>query len=448
MHSVARLRRGVSLLALLLTLTLSLAQGAGNAASPPASRLLVPDLAGSTPARAPLILRPSRKLEPDAALREAVRLWRDGNRTAALRGLDRLLDRQPDFRAAHFLRAEILAAHGGQHTTLIETLGTGHDELAEETRLRIAPRAHAGGRMPSALLRLPESVSHAIAVDLSAARLYVISREAGGLRVTRDHYAAMGSAGFGKEREGDLRTPLGVYRILRWMDGDELPPLYGSGAFPVDYPNDWDRDLGRTGYGIWLHGVPDDAYARLPRSSEGCVTLANADLSALGEVVSLGRTPVILADRLQWQSARQRRQRRDAFEAKLDTWRSAWQQRDNDTYLRFYAEAFEDDAGRDLEAFAAHKRVVNAAKRWISVELRDLAVYDYPGEDGLRLVSFEQHYASDNYASISRKRQFWRRQEDGSWRIERVFEHDERPMPPGAVRTAQAHQAATATTPR
>lgn len=401
------------------------------------SRLLLPDLDVGQAVSTPLLSRPADRQDPDTMLRAAAREWRHGDWRAALGALDQLLQKQPDFRAAHFLRAEILAARGGVRPALTGEMGDRHAQLAEEARLRIAPDAHEAGNLPSALLRLPENVAHAIAVDLSAARLYVISRGDDGLRVTRDHYAAMGSAGFGKEREGDNRTPLGVYRILRWLDGGTLPELYGSGAFPVDYPNDWDRAHGRTGYGIWLHGVPGDSYARLPRSSEGCVTLANADLSALGEIVSLGHTPVILADRLRWQTPEQLRERRENFEAELEAWRRAWEHRDTDAYLSFYAENFEDDAGRDFADFAAHKRAVNAAKRWVSVGLRGLAIYDYPGEEGLRLVSFEQRYASDNYASISRKRQFWRRQADGSWRIERVFEHDERPMPPEALRTAE-----------
>lgn len=438
MVRAAVLRRGVlGLLVAFSPAALAMSEG-----DPTVSRLVLPELSGGVATtRPPLLREPADAHGPDAMLRAAAESWRAADWRAALRRLEHLLQRQPDFRAAHFLRAEILAARAGASQTLATIDDTGHARLAEETRLRIAPAAHAGERLPAALLRLPPSVAHAIAVDLSAARLYVISRDSDGtLQVTRDHYAAMGSAGFGKEREGDNRTPLGVYRILRWMDGSQLPDLYGSGAFPVDYPNDWDRAQGRTGYGIWLHGVPRDAYARLPRSSEGCVTLANADLSALGEVVRLGQTPVLLADELNWQSPEQLHARREEFQSQLEAWRKAWQRRDTDAYLAFYAEDFRDGAGRSLADFAAHKRAVNAAKNWISVEMRDLAVYDYPGEEDLRLVSFEQRYASDDYASVSRKRQFWRRQANGSWRIERVFEHDERPMPPEALRTAGAEQ--------
>jgi len=56
---------------------------------------------------------------------------------------------------------------------------------------------------------------------------------------------------------------LGVYHVTGNLQKDYLvktygnqSTLYGDGAFPLNYPNDWDRRLRRNGHGIWLHGVP------------------------------------------------------------------------------------------------------------------------------------------------------------------------------------------------
>ena len=35
-----------------------------------------------------------------------------------------------------------------------------------------------------------------------------------------------------------------------------LGMIGGDGAFPLNYPNEWDRRLNKTGSGIWLHGTP------------------------------------------------------------------------------------------------------------------------------------------------------------------------------------------------
>lgn len=372
---------------------------------------------------------------PEDRLIAALEAFEAGERRIALQQVEALLADQPTFRAAHFLRGRIYAALAGVDT---ETLMPQHSDdlalLAEELRLRLSRTSADMIRQmqPTAVLQLPADVEHLIAVDLSAARLYVLKNGKDGVRTIADRYAAMGSAGFGKEREGDNRTPLGVYRITVWKDDASLPELYGHGAFPVDYPNDWDRHRGRTGYGIWLHGVPRDTYARLPRSSEGCVTLSNDAMAWLRDYVDVGTTPVVLAESLDWAPQAVVAQERERFKDHIEAWRTAWSQRDTDRYLSFYASNFTTEH-RARPAFAAHKRAVNAGKAWIDVTLQDIAIYEYPGESGLRLVAFRQEYRSDTYHSLSRKRQYWRLQPDGVWRIEREVELEENEIEPTAI---------------
>ena len=76
------------------------------------------------------------------------------------------------------------------------------------------------------------------------------------MQLVADHYASVGRLGIEKSTEGDQRTPLGVYYITSRLDGHQLTDFYGSGALLLNYPNEYDRRQGRTGGGIWLHGVP------------------------------------------------------------------------------------------------------------------------------------------------------------------------------------------------
>ncbi len=117
--------------------------------------------------------------------------------------------------------------------------------------------------VPSNLMHLGSSVRHVIAVDTSKSRLYVFSNGPKGLEVVSNFYVTVGRNGVNKRVEGDQRTPLGVYFVGRQIPSEKLPELYGKGALTVNYPNDWDRFLGRTGSGIWLHGVPSDQFARV-----------------------------------------------------------------------------------------------------------------------------------------------------------------------------------------
>jgi murein L,D-transpeptidase YafK len=291
--------------------------------------------------------------------------------------------------------------------------------LAQEARLRLASAQAVPetGTMPNSVLRLASSFKHLIVVDLPRARLYVFGNEDGKLKLLHHYYAAMGKNGWGKQTAGDNRTPVGLYHVTRWIPSNQLPAFYGAGAFPLNYPNLWDQFERRTGYGIWLHGMPTDTETRAPLSSEGCVTLANTDLLALKPYIEPGQTPVLLSDALSWETPEQMKKDREAFLSRIEKWRAAWSARDTAAYLDFYGPDFTTN-GMNRRAFVNHKERVNAQKKSIDVKLDDISLYRYPGSDGqLMLAEFTQHYRSDNYALDSRKQQFWKRAADGEWKI-------------------------------
>ena len=289
-------------------------------------------------------------------------------------------------------------------------------ELVEEAQLRLAPPKVPQGMLPGVLLKLSDEQRYAVVVDLPRARLYVIENNKGTLKVVREHYAAMGKNGVGKKNRGDLRTPIGIYTVTGFTDDKALPALYGSGAFPLTYPNIWDRHHGRDGSGIWLHGVPLDVGSRAPRSSEGCVTMANSDLVALKPYLQAGKTPVLLADSLSWLPSTVIAKERDELLARIESWRSHWSAIDTEGYLDFYAAEFVSN-GMSKNAFSAYKRRVNSSKRRIKVQLRELDLMRYPGEPNLIVAQFRQDYTSDNFSVSGTKQQFWRQQKDGSWKI-------------------------------
>ncbi len=360
---------------------------------------------------------------PEQQFNAAVELLRAGQSDNALKALESLTKREPNFRVAQLMYGELLAALSGAGAGTLLAVGNDSDpriaELAHEARVRLASEKAipAPDTLPNAVLQLADSARHLIVVDLPRARLYLLQNDGGSLKLVRHHYAAMGKNGSRKQVSGDNRTPVGLYHITHWIPDETLPELYGAGALPLDYPNLWDRFKRRTGSGIWLHGVPRETYSRPPLSSEGCVTMANSDLSTLKPYIRFGQTPVLLSDELEWVPAAQSRAERDDFALQVDAWRAAWSSRDTDRYLAFYGSDFSAQ-GMDRKAFAAHKRRVNATKKYIDVQLRDLSLFRYPGtEEPLWLAEFTMDYKSDNYSVSGRKQQFWKRTPEGAWQI-------------------------------
>lgn len=343
-----------------------------------------------------------------------------GGLSAALGEADRLIERFPNFRLAHLLRGDLLLAR----TRPIEVLGEGApaarerlEELRAEAAVRVIAARDVPGpdQVPRFLLQLAPSQKSALVVDASRSRVYVYENDAGIPRLTEHFYSSLGKRGIDKEHEGDQKTPVGVYHITSRIAGSELPDLYGWGAFPLDYPNEWDRLQRRTGYGIWIHGVPADTYARPPQASDGCIALANPEIEQLSHHVRPGATPVVIARRIEWVSPAEWRAEREEFLGALEAWRVDWESRDGERYLAHYATGFRSN-GMDLDRWRAHKRRVNAAKAWIKVSLVNVSILRDPGAPARMVVTFDQDYRSNNLAQESRKRQYWV-QEGGRWMI-------------------------------
>lgn len=358
--------------------------------------------------------------DPESQLVKALQEIQASRLESALAEVDRLLAKNPNFRLAHLIKGDLLLARARP----ISGLGnTGHaaperiDELRAEAvaRLRAKRERPEPDRVPRYLLQLDPGQRYAIVVDSKRSRLYLYDNANGTPRLVTDFYTTLGKRGIEKAREGDQKTPIGVYHVTSNIPGSKLPDLYGAGAFPISYPNEWDRMLGRNGYGIWLHGVPKDTYNRAPWASDGCIALANPDLVELGKSVQVGLTPVVIADEVQWVTPDELRAERDALRRQFDAWRADWESRDTGRYLLHYAKGFRSGA-MDLAAWSEHKHRVNAGKAWIKVGLSNVSMFRSPGGSDLVVITFTQDYRSNNLAQQSRKRQYWIR-EGESWKI-------------------------------
>lgn len=338
----------------------------------------------------------------------------------ALNALNLLTEQHPNFRLAQLIKGDLLLARAQPLHTLGNPSGASSADLEllrdeARQRMRALTDIQPNNKVPAYLLNLDDSYRHALVVDASRSRLYVYENRAGlPLRVA-DFYVTIGKAGAGKQKEGDNRTPVGIYAISGFKPSSELGDFYGTGAFTLTYPNEWDTRQGRNGHGIWIHGSPSNTYSRAPRASEGCVVLANDDLTRLGEYIQTGKTPVIIAEQIEWVAQDALNVRRDDLADAIDQWRLDWESRDTTRLLSHYSKTFHNGA-QDLPTFSANKQKVNAEKTWIKIGLGKVSLMLYPERADFALVSFVQDYQSNTLNDRTTKRQFWSR-ENGRWKI-------------------------------
>lgn len=358
---------------------------------------------------------------PEPALSEVVEAIEANRPDLALKRVERLLEAHPTFRLAHLIRGDLLHARARPLQTfgnVAKTVPQAQlDDLRAEAlvRLRALRERREVGLLPRYVLQLHPGQKHALLVDSRRSRLYVFENADGRPRYVADYYVSLGKRGVEKVREGDQKTPVGVYYVTANLPRNKLTDFYGAGAYPINYPNEWDRRLARTGYGIWVHGTPPDTYSRPPRASDGCIVLANPDLVAVGRFMQVGMTPVVIARELEWADAATLEADRSSLAAALEGWRSDWESRDTARYLKHYSSAFRSGK-QDLAAWSAHKRGVNAAKTWIRLALSEVSMLRYPDQGDFVVVSFNQDYRSSNLSNTMRKRQYWKK-ENGRWRI-------------------------------
>lgn len=368
----------------------------------------------------------------EASLLKGLFYFKQGDFNRAVKLLRQLTRRAPEFHLAHLVYGDMLLAQVGVVTDvgkspIFKDLDTKMSkqltQLREEAQLRLQAyltRLHET-RIPRQLLKLGKSVKNAILVEKSTHRLYVYERQADlkpPLKVY-DYYVSTGRKDGNKNVQGDLRTPEGVYFVTKYIPDNKLPDKYGIGAFPVSYPNEWDRHLGKTGEGIWLHGTASKFYSRPPRDSEGCVVLTNIDLRFIKHEIKPGVTPVIIASHLDWVDYKTWHKEQQSLLGVIDRWRRDWESLDVQRYLSNYAKDFWA-RGYNYVTWRQRKMRVALSKKYQKVKISNLSLFAYPvaGDDGkeMAVARFHQQYRSNNYRSDSDKRLYLTHDQD-EWRI-------------------------------
>lgn len=207
------------------------------------------------------------------------------------------LKSEPKSRLAHWLHAQSLIALAGKPVQL-----NGEDrDLIEEARVRLD--VTPTGRLPRNLVVMPKSAEKKVPVllaDASRSRIYVFTSRQGKPVLIDEVYTTIGLLGADKSKEGDQKTPLGVYRVQFEIRDPRKDGFLGKFAMTLDYPNAYDSHTGRTGSGIWIHGVPATLHVRPPQASDGCLAVANKDLQKLRKYVRYNETQIVVVPRVDW----------------------------------------------------------------------------------------------------------------------------------------------------
>jgi len=348
----------------------------------------------------------------------------EGRLDIALETIDTLIKQTPNFKLAYLIQGDLLLAHAKQ----ISGIGDEHksekkeeiENFKNEAKVRIERYLNTLNLQnePKIFAQLNEKDKYLFYVDAVNSRLYLYENVNGKLTYKDDYYVSIGKNGFGKQYEGDKKTPVGVYFTGKKIK-ESLSDFYGDAAYPLSYPNEIDRKNKRNGSGIWLHGTPKTTYNRAPLASDGCIVLSNPDLMKLSSVLDTNKIPVIISFRSlkDLESANKNlSEKKLSLINAIETWRKNWEDQDTDNYLKFYSKNFFSEKD-NFDTWAERKKLIQSQKAKVSIGLSEISFYDYPNiENEIVLVDFIQDYKSPTIMNKMNKRQYWIN-ENNEWRI-------------------------------
>ena len=355
--------------------------------------------------------------EPSAAIDSIMQQVLSGDVAAALTAAEGLRRQYPGSLVDN-LAIELRDLERGGYAT---TNNRSFPELAplwSAARARwLEAQPQPGGQLPGAIVALPDTVERVLLVDGSHSSAWLMQRDAtGGWSGISGFYVSIGASGTDKRKRGDRRTPLGVYYAIDELDAARLPARYGSSVLTLDYPNALDIAQGRSGDGIWLHGIDPDNNVRPPRDTDGCIAFDNARIGTLREALALRRTPVIVADNFDWQRGAEPDEVGAQLRGMLQLWRETQLSSDAESLIGLHRDDYARH-GLSPQLWRAGVRARLAAGLLTDIGVEELEILLADSDEGIYLTRFRQVlHRAGRAPVVTMRRLYWQRIAD-SWRI-------------------------------
>ncbi|MCF6310123.1 MAG: L,D-transpeptidase family protein [Sulfurimonas sp.] len=201
-------------------------------------------------------------------------------------------------------------------------------------------------------------------------------------------------------KEGDLKTPVGIYEIVKKLSKDtNLDSFYGPLAFVTSYPNVYDSYRGKNGSGIWIHGLPleqtRDEFTR------GCIAINNPNIECLDNNIDISKTLLIINNSKIKKNISKKML--TSILSQFFSWRYAWLYNDIGSYLDFYSNEFIRNDGMNITKFKNYKTRIFRKIEKKSIIFNNINIVPYPNSDNVFQITFKEFYKSDTFEFTGNK---------------------------------------------
>jgi len=245
-----------------------------------------------------------------------------------------------------------------------------------------------------------------VLVEKDKKLLHVLKITPSGAESLKSFTVMTGKVNGDKVVQGDEKTPEGLYFVKGFLSPAKLKGMYGeiglqygTGAYPLSYPNLKDRLDKKTGGGIWLHGINPE---RHETSTRGCVAFENDKLTMLGDYIKKG-TPVLITREANLLKP-------EDIKKEIKGYISSWRDGDFESFKNFYHTGFKSVGGRNFASYLGFKKNLMDIFPYRVIETSNFQTFQE--SDDKAVAQFDQYYCADNVSSYGKKRFYMERELD------------------------------------
>ena len=238
-----------------------------------------------------------------------------------------------------------------------------------------------------------EGINYILACNKDNASLKLYTKDSNNSFELNDNFSAfIGKKTGDKRKEGDLKTPVGVYKLIKKLD--KVDSFYGPLAFVTSYPNTFDKIQGKNGSGIWVHGLPlnqerDDF-------TKGCIAINNSNLEQIEDQIDF-KEALVYIDQKTYPKVQ--KEELVTILSQLYSWKKAWKDNNISSYLSFYDEEFKRNDGLTITQFEKYKKRIFSKNEYKQIVFSKINILPYPmaAKENVYLISFNEEYISTSY---------------------------------------------------
>lgn len=243
-----------------------------------------------------------------------------------------------------------------------------------------------------------EGYPNILVCDKSKSNLTLYKKISNKYKKQTSYSAYTGKRKGDKKTEGDKKTPNGIYNIVKKID--KLDSFYGPMAFVTSYPNDYDKYLGKSGHGIWIHGLPTEQ--KRDTFTKGCIAINNEHIKCLNNEIDYSQTLLLIYP--QKHKLGVSKKELSNILSQLYMWRYAWIYNDFNKYISFYDEStFKRADGKQFKWFKRYKTRIFKKNEDKKIIFNSISVIPYPNKKDVYQIVFDEFYQSNTFRFVGNK---------------------------------------------